>query len=73
MADFNKMTGALVECDATKLTDLVNEALAANIPASDIKVVDLALNAEFQNVLFRGWASQKNGSVIGTQGTIFII
>jgi hypothetical protein len=50
MADFNKMTEALVECDATKLTDLVNEALAANIPASDIKVVDLALNAEFQNV-----------------------
>lgn len=36
MADFNKMTEALVACDVTKLTDLVNEALAANISASDI-------------------------------------
>jgi len=36
MADFNKMTEALVTCDATILTDLVNEALAASIPKSDI-------------------------------------
>lgn len=30
------MAEALVACDGTKLTDLVNEALAADIPASDI-------------------------------------
>jgi 5-methyltetrahydrofolate--homocysteine methyltransferase len=36
MADFNKIIEALVACDVTQLTDLVNEALVANIPASDI-------------------------------------
>lgn len=36
MTNFQKMTEALVACDTEKLTALVNEALAANIPASDI-------------------------------------
>ncbi len=45
MADFSKMTEALVACDATKLTDLVNEALAANIPASDILNNGLIINS----------------------------
>jgi len=36
MTDFNAMTDALVGCDSAKLTDLVNDALAKNIPAGDI-------------------------------------
>ena len=36
MTDFNAMTEALVACDAVKLTDLVNSALAADVPAGDI-------------------------------------
>ena len=36
MTDFNAMTEALVACDAAKLTDLVNTALAADTPATDI-------------------------------------
>ncbi len=36
MTDFNAMTEALVSCDAAKLTDLVNAALAADVPATDI-------------------------------------
>ncbi len=36
MTDFNSMNEALVACDASKLTDLVNEALAAGTPASEI-------------------------------------
>ena len=36
MTDFNAMTDALVACDAGKLTDLVNQALAADVPAGDI-------------------------------------
>ncbi|MCG8687727.1 MAG: corrinoid protein [Desulfobacterales bacterium] len=36
MTDFNAMTEALVSCDAAKLTDLVNAALAADAPAQDI-------------------------------------
>ncbi|MCG8688807.1 MAG: corrinoid protein [Desulfobacterales bacterium] len=36
MTDFNAMTEALVACDAAKLTDLVNNALAADTPAQDI-------------------------------------
>ena len=36
MTDFNAMTEALVACDAAKLTDLVNAALADNVPANDI-------------------------------------
>ncbi len=36
MTDFNAMTDALVSCDAAKLTDLVNSALAADVPATDI-------------------------------------
>ena len=36
MTDLNAMTEALVSCDAEKLTDLVNAALAENIPAQDI-------------------------------------
>ncbi len=36
MTDFNAMTDALVSCDAAKLTDLVNQALAADIPANEI-------------------------------------
>ncbi|MBW2654329.1 MAG: cobalamin-binding protein, partial [Deltaproteobacteria bacterium] len=33
MTDFNAMTDALVSCDSDKLTSLVNDALAQNIPA----------------------------------------
>ncbi len=36
MTDFNAMTDALVACDEAKLTQLVNDALAADIPAGDI-------------------------------------
>ena len=36
MTDFNAMTDALVSCDAAKLTGLVNDALAADMAASDI-------------------------------------
>jgi 5-methyltetrahydrofolate--homocysteine methyltransferase len=36
MTDFNAMIDALVSCDSAKLTDLVNDALAQNIPAGDI-------------------------------------
>lgn len=36
MTNFNTMTEALVACDAGKLTDLVNEALAQNVAARDI-------------------------------------
>ena len=36
MTDFNSMTQALVACDAAKLTELVNAALAAGVPADDI-------------------------------------
>jgi len=36
MIDFNEMTNALVSCDAAKLIDLVNSALARNAPAGDI-------------------------------------
>ena len=36
MTDFNAMTEALVSCDAGKLTDLVNDAVAAGAPAADI-------------------------------------
>lgn len=36
MTDFSAMTDALVSCDGAKLTDLVNAALAADIPAADI-------------------------------------
>lgn len=36
MTDFNAMTEALVSCDTAKLTDLVNAALAADVPATDI-------------------------------------
>ncbi len=36
MTDFNAMTEALVSCDAAKLTDLVNAALAADAPAQEI-------------------------------------
>ena len=36
MTDFNAMTDALVSCDSDKLTSLVNDALAQNIPAGDI-------------------------------------
>jgi len=36
MTDFNDMTNALVACDAAKLTDLVNQALAADVPAGDV-------------------------------------
>ena len=36
MTDFNSMTEALVSCDAAKLTDLVNAALSADVPASKI-------------------------------------
>ncbi len=41
MTDFNAMTDALVSCDAAKLTDLVNAALAADVPAKDILNVGL--------------------------------
>ncbi len=36
MTDFNAMTEALVSCDAAKLTDLVNQSLASDVPAGDI-------------------------------------
>ncbi len=36
MTDFNAMTEALVSCDAAKLTDLVNAAVEADIPAKEI-------------------------------------
>lgn len=36
MPDFNAMTDALVSCDAARLTELVNAALAADAPATDI-------------------------------------
>lgn len=36
MTDFNAMTNALVSCDAAKLTDLVNRALADGLSAGDI-------------------------------------
>ncbi|THB79617.1 MAG: cobalamin-binding protein, partial [Desulfobacteraceae bacterium] len=36
MTDFNAMTEALVACDAAKLTELVNAALAADVSADDI-------------------------------------
>lgn len=36
MADFNAMKEALVDCDQDKLQSLVNAALAADVPASDI-------------------------------------
>ncbi len=36
MTDFNEMTKALVACDGDKLNDLVNAALAADVPAGDI-------------------------------------
>lgn len=36
MTNFNAMIEALVSCDAAKLTELVNAALAADAPASDI-------------------------------------
>ena len=36
MTDFDAMTNALVSCDADKLTDLVKQALAADVSASDI-------------------------------------
>jgi len=36
MTDFTAMTDALISCDVAKLTDLVNTALAQNIPAGEI-------------------------------------
>ncbi|MFK5952018.1 MAG: corrinoid protein [Desulfobacterium sp.] len=36
MTNFNLMTDALVACDEATLTDLINEALTANVPADDI-------------------------------------
>jgi len=36
MTDFNAMTEALVACDEAKLTSLVNDALAQDVPAGDI-------------------------------------
>ncbi len=36
MTDFDAMTNALISCDADKLTDLVNQALAADVSASNI-------------------------------------
>jgi len=36
MTDFNAMTDALVSCDSTKLTSLVNAALAEDVAAGDI-------------------------------------
>jgi len=36
MADFNAMTEALVSCDEAKVIQLVNAALADNVPAFDI-------------------------------------
>ena len=36
MADFNAMNEALVSCDAGKLTQLVDDAVAASVPANEI-------------------------------------
>ncbi len=36
LTDFNEMTEALVGCDGDKLNNLVNAALAADVPAGDI-------------------------------------
>lgn len=36
MIDFNTMTDALIACDGDKLTGLVNDAIAADVPANDI-------------------------------------
>jgi len=36
MADFNAMTEALVECDEDKLFEMVNAALADDVPAGDV-------------------------------------
>ncbi|RLC21327.1 MAG: cobalamin-binding protein [Bacteroidetes bacterium] len=36
MADFNAMNEALVSCDAGKLTQLVDDAVAAGVPANEI-------------------------------------
>jgi len=36
MTDFNAMTEALVSCDSDKIIRLVNEAIAGNVPPSDI-------------------------------------
>lgn len=36
MTDFSKIQEALVSCDAAKVTDLVNAAIADNVPAGDI-------------------------------------
>ena len=36
MADFNAMTQALVECDEDKLFEMVNTAVADNVPAGDV-------------------------------------
>ncbi len=36
MTDFTAMTDALVSCDAARLTDLVNAALASEVPATKI-------------------------------------
>jgi len=36
MSDFNAMTEALVACDAEKLNQLVDAAIAENVPAGDI-------------------------------------
>ena len=36
MADFSAMTEALVDCDEDKLFELVNAALAENVPATDV-------------------------------------
>ncbi len=36
MTNFNAMTEALVSCDADKIIRLVNEAIAENVPPSDI-------------------------------------
>jgi len=36
MTDFNAMIEALVACDTAKVTSLVNDALAQNIPAVEI-------------------------------------
>ncbi len=36
MSDFNAMADALIACDAAKLTELVNAAVAADVPAGDI-------------------------------------
>lgn len=36
MVDFNAISEAVVDCDADKLMGLVNEAVAKNVPATDI-------------------------------------